>query len=143
MSFLSRRSWQVVAAVAAMGLLLGSFSPQVAAQAAPQGPAQAQDASAIPQLKRLTEGAFVENLGQWDAEAKFRAGGVSEGEVWFAPSRLMYTLWQAPEALDPTQKPPEVDRSVPPPPNASRPNSRKKLPPTTRTTASSPTGTAC
>ncbi len=60
----------------------------------------AQDESVLNRFKRIADGSFLENLGQWDEEARFRAGGNGE-EVWFAPGRLMLALYEAPPAPDP------------------------------------------
>ncbi|MCB0217573.1 MAG: hypothetical protein KDH92_13105, partial [Chloroflexi bacterium] len=80
-----------VAAVLALGALL--FAPRQV----PSVQAQGQDI--LGKFKQITEGSFLENLGQWDQEARFRSGGNGE-EVWFAPGRLMFALYEAPPAPD-------------------------------------------
>ena len=95
------RLWQVIAALAVTTLLLGAGAAQARAEApvkAPQAVAQAAaPGSAAPtadvrdQLRRLTEGIFLPNRGQYAPETMYH-GGAAGAEVWFAADRLRYHL---------------------------------------------------
>ena len=79
------RLWQVIAALAVTTLLLGAGAAQARAEApvkAPQAVAQAAaPGSAAPtadvrdQLRRLTEGIFLPNRGQYAPETLYHGGG--------------------------------------------------------------------
>jgi hypothetical protein len=79
--------------------------PVVAAPAAPSGD---------PALQGVTDGTFIANHGQWDAEARFRSTG-GGGEVWFAASRLMYAQYRFPHIESVPVDPEEASADEPAP----------------------------
>ena len=105
MASLGRRSWQVVVGVAAIGLWFGAQGLPPAQAAPGAEPAAQADLPAL--LKRPVDGMFVENLGQWNEEALFRAGA-NGADVWFARKRVMYSIAEEPAGQSATPgTPPE------------------------------------